>query len=192
MKGCRDWHSVGAALRCYVARSAWLSRIVRLRFLVFRLVPDLHGFWCRHISPFFHPEWKSRSTTDNLTIKPLPWGEHVLFVSHFADGTGGPLLLLNIIKGFRAAGFNSHVVLLRDGPLRDEFAKYGSVDVALNEQDMSSVLERLKPYGLSRVYLNTTVSGAYAQYFKAHGLYVVTLVHELIGVIKVMGIGEAA
>lgn len=191
MKDGQERHSAGAALRHCVTRCAWLSCVTRLRFLVFRLVPGLHGFWCRHISPFFHPEWKSRPIDDS-TIKPLPWGEHVLLVSHFADGTGGPLLLLNIARGFRAAGFNPHVVLLRDGPLREEFAKYGSVDVALDEQDMAAILERLKPCGLSRVYLNTTVSGAYARYFKARGMYVVTLVHELIGVIKAMGIAEAA
>ena len=191
MQDGRGLNSVGAALRNYVARSAWLSRVMRLRFLAFRFMPGLHGFWYRHVSPLFHPEWKLRPDADS-SVKPLPWGEHVLLVSHFADGTGGPMLLLNIARGFRAAGFNPHVVLLRDGPLREEFARHGSVDVALDEKDMSAVLERLKPYGMARVFLNTTVSGAYAEFFKARGMYVVTLVHELIGVVKAMGLCEAA
>ena len=173
-----------------LARCKWLSRVARLRFIMFRLFPGLHGLWCRRISPFFHPEWNSKPE-DCSPVKPLSWGEHVLFVSYFADGTDDHLLLLNIVKGFLAAGFNPHVVMLRDGPLREELAKHVSVDVALDERDMSAILERLKPYGPSRVFLDTTFSGAYAEYFKAHGMYVVALVHELSGVIKTTGLYEA-
>ena len=178
-------------MRRRVARCAWLSRVARLRFLMFKLAPGLHGLWCRHISPFFHPEWKPKADEDS-SVMPLSWGEHVLLVSHFAGGTDASPLLLNIARGFQDAGFNPHVVLLRDGPPQREFTRHCPIDVASDERSMSAILERLKPHGLSRVFLDTMASCVYAEYFKAHGMYVVTLVHEPVGVVKTMGLCEAA
>lgn len=184
--------TIGARLRKTVAGSRGLSAVAEWRFVVFRAFPGLHGWWCRHMSPLFHPEWRERCATRQSSGDALPWSEHILLVSHFADGTGAPLLLLNIARGFREAGFNPHVVLLRDGPLHGEFARYGSVDVVFDETEFAAVLDRLADCAITRAYLNTTVSGAYAGFLRQRGLDVVTLVHELAGVVQEMGLTEAA
>ena len=183
------------AFRQFIEANRRLAGIARLRFAVFNRCPRLHGWWCRRISPFFHPEWRKAivaAKPGSGTGEPLPWGEHVLFVSHFADNTGAPRLLLNIVKGFADAGFNPHVVILREGELRAEFARYGSVDLVLSEADLADVLARLEPHKINRAFLNTTVAGKYAGFLRHRGLAVITLVHELAGLVKTMGIENEA
>ena len=104
----------------------------------------------------------------NSLLRHSSWGEHLLFVVHFADRTGAPLLALSIVEQLYKMGYNLHVIVLRDGELVGDLSKYARVYVAEleNEEKFRSILVELQKYQIKNAFLNTTVSGYYAKLLK--------------------------
>lgn len=121
----------------------------------------------------------------------------ILIVSHDAHPHGAQYLALNMARMFnRAFGMEVDVVLLGEGRLRDEFSRWATV------HDLSGVdplgdearrlASRLRARGIEHAIANTTVSGLFAKTLKDAGFHVVSLIHELPGVIRGFGLLEHA
>lgn len=166
-----------------------LRLLKQLKNFLFRVSPSFRRFYMRHIYALWGQDFS------NEPIEPcscLPWGEHLLLFSHFADGTGAPLLALNIARELRGFGFNLHIVLLRDGELHRRFARYGNVYVIHSEKELDGLFEGWRELNIRRAFLNTSISGAYAEVLKAHGITAVTLIHELSSTLVEMGYADKA
>ena len=138
---------------------------------------------------------EGRLPVGDVLEPPLPDPEalgKVVFVSHGADLTGGPLLAKNICEQMSRYGFTAAIILLSDGALRKEFEKISATRVIKDKSQLARYAKRLKEAGFEQVYLNTTVSGGCADVFKAAGFRVTTLIHEMQNVLEIMDLHDAA
>lgn len=121
----------------------------------------------------------------------------IVIVSHDAHPHGAQYLALNMARmyceGFR---FKVEVVLLGEGQLRDEFARWATVhDLAGSEPSgmaAQNLARRLYAGGARHAIANTTASGLFAGVLGNAGFRVIGLVHELPGVIRGFGLLEHA
>jgi glycosyltransferase involved in cell wall biosynthesis/ubiquinone/menaquinone biosynthesis C-methylase UbiE len=121
--------------------------------------------------------------------------EHIVVVSHEASKTGAPILALNIAKTLNN-DFKKKVItiLLRGGPLEEEFKKYGNV-INLSQSSLRIESERdkeaidhlfadLATAGINKCICNTVLSGTLMLFLSKHGYSCINLVHELSETIK--------
>ena len=118
---------------------------------------------------------------------------HIVIVSHDAHPHGAQYLALNMARMYSSVfRLKVDVVLLGEGRLRDEFARWGTVhDLAgLDPQgaEACGLVRRLFASGASHAIANTTVSGLFAKTLKDAGFRVISLIHELPGVLKGFGL----
>jgi O-antigen biosynthesis protein len=132
----------------------------------------------------------SRYQTNDWTQK------RILYVSHDAEYNGAQLLSLHIIRELHE---HFHVgidlILLGEGPLYQEFAKYARVhDLShckKNGNRQAQILSDIWNQGARKAFTSTTVAGSMVEPLKGHGYKVVSLIHELPGIICDMGLEEA-
>ncbi len=170
--------------------SSGLCLLRQFKGYVFLKSPRIQRVYMRHVFPRLHPEITRNSTV--CAKRFSQWGEHLLLVSHFADGSGAPMLALHIAEILEGFGFNLHIVLLRDGELHEKFCRYGKVYVVHSPADFQSVLAQCEPYKVRKAFLNTSASGIYAEILHDHGFTILTLVHEMAQTIYEMGLSDAA
>lgn len=121
----------------------------------------------------------------------------IVVVSHDAHPHGAQYLALNMARMY-CEGFKLQVdvVLLGEGRLRDEFARWATVhDLAGAEPSGTAaqhLARRLYAGGARHAIANTTASGLFAKILKEAGFRVVSLIHELPGVIRGFGLLEHA
>ena len=130
----------------------------------------------------------------------------ILFISHFADRTGAPILLLNLIKYLKSHHNISPVILvLEKGPLIAEFKKLGKlfclkidkpfrvINKVVNrvipgfssEMIKRKLIRNLKVEEIDLIYANTVVSLEIGAYLKsALSKPLILHVHELITIIE--------
>ena len=128
---------------------------------------------------------------------PSPRLRHIVIVSHDAHPHGAQYLALNMARMYSSVfRLRVDIVLLGEGRLRDEFARWGRVhDLAgLDPQGVEAcgLVRRLFASGTSHAIANTTVSGLFAKTLKDAGFRVISLIHELPGVLKGFGLLEHA
>jgi len=121
----------------------------------------------------------------------------ILIVSHDAHPHGAQYLALNIARMFnRAFGMGVDVVLLGEGRLREEFSRWATVHDLSGLDPLGDearrLASRLRARGIGHAIANTTVSGLFAKTLKDAGFKVVSLIHELPGVIRGFGLLEHA
>jgi glycosyltransferase involved in cell wall biosynthesis len=121
----------------------------------------------------------------------------LVIVSHDAHPHGAQYLALHMARMYREAfKLDVDVVLLGEGRLRDEFARWATVhDLAGVEPlgvEARHLARRLCAGGASHAIANTTASGLFAKVLKDAGFQVIGLVHELPGVINGLGLLEHA
>ena len=162
---------------------------------LFKLFPPFQQFYLRRIYPLLHPGFSyTPPKTATSECRTSPWGEHILLVSHFADGSGAPVLALNIARTLYGFGFNLHIVVMRYGELYDSFCQFGTVDVINSEEGLRTRLgewER-ESIHIRKAFLNTTLAGIFAGVLKEYGMTVVNLIHEMPDTVRVMGQYEAS
>lgn len=108
-----------------------------------------------------------------------------MLLSHDAHPHGAQYLALNLARELRQLGVDVHVGLLGPGILEAEFEKIASVDRFHGAPERHRKrLGDLHANGFRTVIANTTVSGRYAAMLKELGFTIVSLVHELPGVIR--------
>lgn len=118
----------------------------------------------------------------------------VIVVGHDAHPHGAQFLALNIARELVALGFEIEIVLLGDGALMSEYEAIGIVH-RLDAGKPTSGIElamQLAAAGFRSAIANTTVCGLFAADLAKAGMQVVSLVHELPGVIDSFGLRPQA
>lgn len=110
----------------------------------------------------------------------------IAVVSHDAHPHGAQYLSLNIARELRAMDVPVEVVLLGDGILTSDFqAAAPAIQVdASDEAAMVQAARGLHACGVRAAIANTTVSGRFTRCLHDAGIEVISLVHELPGVIE--------
>lgn len=119
----------------------------------------------------------------------------IVIVSHDAHPHGAQLLALNMARTFGEMGFDTDMIVLGDGPLLPRFAEMAKVHrIDLRAESGRAVLDRLRALhaGAEVAIANTTVSGLLVPLLKQAGFRVVSLIHELPGVLRTYKLTEHA
>lgn len=116
-------------------------------------------------------------TTSAAEQRPLA----ILFISHEATRTGGPVFLLNLIRFVTARLKMKAIILLRaGGELEQEFKKLGSVIRLKNPNQLDATVSSvLRTNNVKLVYSNTITNGVIQSQLRALGCPVLCHVHEL-------------
>ena len=121
-------------------------------------------------------------------------GPRVVLVGHDAYDHGAQRLLLSIGTTLtRCFGVAVHYVLLGDGPLRERYEAIGPCTVVSTDapEQVKEVFAALKAQGFALGIANTTVSGKIVEPMREAGFRIVSLVHELPGLIRSYGLEES-
>ncbi|WP_232310288.1 glycoside hydrolase family 99-like domain-containing protein [Pseudoxanthomonas mexicana] len=117
----------------------------------------------------------------------------VLVVSHDAHPHGAQYLALNMARELARMGLEVHVALLGPGVLEDQFEEVTTVHRLYDgRSDPRDLFRRLRAAGFGLALANTTVAGSVVAPLKNAGFNVVSLIHELPGVIRDMGLTAPA
>jgi glycosyltransferase involved in cell wall biosynthesis len=104
----------------------------------------------------------------------------LLLVGHDAEPHGAQLLLLHIARHLRRhCGMRLHILLLRGGPLLDEYVRVAEVSVMADRKIICSQLYKLHEAGIRRAIVNTAVAARIVPWAAEHGIEATLLVHEL-------------
>lgn len=132
-----------------------------------------------------------QATRDVLSVeRPRPT---VVVVSHDAHPHGAQYLALNMCRELAAMGFKVKAILLGRGVLVSQFEQVAdviSLDSAGGTSESLQLARELAASGTKHAIANTSVSGLFAADLKQAGMRVVSLVHELPGVIESYGLGR--
>ncbi|MGH8106992.1 MAG: glycosyltransferase, partial [Arenimonas sp.] len=135
------------------------------------------------------------ATRDALTMSAeLIKRNKVIVVGHDAHPHGAQYLALNIARELVALGFEIEIVLLGDGVLLADYEAIGIVhrlDTGKPKQGIE-LAKKLAAAGFQSAIANTTVCGLFAADLANAGIKVVSLVHELPGVIESFGLRSHA
>ncbi len=140
------------------------------------------------------------------TRQALLEGEHettgrmarrILIVSHDAHPHGAQYLALHMARKYSEwFRFEVDVVLLGEGRLRDEFARWATIHDLDGKEPLGSTAQllarKLYASGIRHAIANTTASGLFARLLKDAGFRVTSLIHEMSGVIRDLGLLEHA
>jgi glycosyltransferase involved in cell wall biosynthesis len=107
----------------------------------------------------------------------------ILIISHEMSRTGAPVLLLHIVKELNRLGWTVNVVTMSAGPLLEDFNRFSTVYVSRTASSFIKKLQLMKCHGVNRAIVNTVVSGGWCTILNKMDFNIVTLVHELPGVI---------
>jgi glycosyltransferase involved in cell wall biosynthesis len=132
-----------------------------------------------------------QATRDVVVTKPA--GAKIVLISHDAHPHGAQYLALNLVRELQSLGCSVEVVLLGPGQLRDQF------DACCVTHDLygdrsgtpEALAQDMIQRGFHLVIANTVVSGSVARTFHEAGARIVSLVHELPGVIRDNGLEPA-
>ncbi len=117
----------------------------------------------------------------------------VALISHDAHPHGAQRLAIGLVRELTAIGLDVVVLLQGGGVLESDFEDLAPVHrlYAMSAEQVAGLAGRLRSQGVASVIANTALSGRVTPVFAAAGMRVVTLVHELPGVIAQYGL-EAA
>jgi glycosyltransferase involved in cell wall biosynthesis len=179
----------------------WLSHLIRYakRHPVFgRSVVAINAWneWCEgtYLEPDVHygvAYLQATSEAIHLAHAKRPTGS-ILLVGHDAYRHGAQLLLLNVARQLRSFGFRVAILLLRGGPMEDE---YRAVSDYFRIIDGPRMLEEtlgspeLSAYQVA--ITNTVVSGRVVPALKARSYKVVSLVHEMANLVRERNLEES-
>ena len=130
-----------------------------------------------------------QSTKEVLSRYQGDRAKRLLYVSHDAGFFGAQLLSLNIVRELHEYfGYEVDVILLGGGPLRKEFSRFANVhdfsasgcDQNVQDQIFRKIFER----GARTAITSTTVAGKIVDRLKLQGFSIVSLIHELPGIIQ--------
>lgn len=124
-------------------------------------------------------------------------GKRVVVVAHDAHPHGAQFLSLHLARHFRKdLGFEVDLISLGEGPLLDAYAEAAvlhRMDPAADAHaEIVQRLMDLRRQGAEVAIVNTTVSGALVPHLKEAGFRVVSLIHELPGLLEDYGLKPQA
>ena len=118
----------------------------------------------------------------------------LVLVLHDCHPHGAQYLALSLARCLKQQGFLLELIALEGGPLAEAFAAEATLHVVAGWSELRQVrlLDELQRRGCSAAITNTVVSGALLPLLKLRGFRVLSLIHELPGVIRSMGLDEQA
>ena len=118
--------------------------------------------------------------------------ERILLIGHQADMGGGEILVKNMINELKRQDVEVVAFIKKDGPLIEAYEEIAPTFIIKNESDIEAYVKELRKYGFDSAIVNTVISGNFIPYLKKHDYYVITLVHELPGMIKSLNAEDLA
>ena len=114
-------------------------------------------------------------------------------MSHDAQAHGAQYLALNLLREFVGMGVEVEVLMQGPGWLEPQFEALAPVHrlYALDAEAQRLLAAHLRARGIDGVIANTTVCGCAIQPFRDAGLRIVSLIHELPGLIAHYGLEDA-
>lgn len=118
----------------------------------------------------------------------------ILVVTHDCHPHGAQFLTLEMARLLKGMGHPVSILALGEGPLQADFAEIGPMLIAgsSSEDDVRLFLAGLRRSGYAQVITSTVVSGRIVPLLKAEKFQIVSLVHEMAGVIRDMKLEEQA
>jgi len=108
----------------------------------------------------------------------------ILLVGHDAHKGGAQMLLLALARSFRERfGFDVLIALLAGGDLVDEYVRYAEV-IVLDEADDDELVNCLRRRRICWAICNSVVTGQLVRELASQHLKIVSLVHEMPGLIR--------
>ena len=128
------------------------------------------------------------TTASTIPASWVPRGTrpHVILVGHEATRSGAPMILLRLARHLQStADIGCRVVLLADGPLREDFAAVAPTIVVPNVADVFADLADVLRHSSSPcvVVCNTIATAHVAEQCRLQGVPVVAWIHETATVI---------
>ncbi|AOY57518.1 glycoside hydrolase family 99-like domain-containing protein [Desulfococcus multivorans] len=129
-----------------------------------------------------------QATRDALTEGAETRNDAILLVTHDAHPHGAQFLLLSLARQLRIDGFRVAVLALKGGRLLDEFSRIGQTLNAelAGPKAVHSFLYELRAGGMHDAVTSTVVSGSILPLLKDLDFRVLSLIHELPGIIRDM------
>jgi len=129
-----------------------------------------------------------QATRDALSKDESAEKPSILIVSHDCHPHGAQFLILKIALQFQANGYLVAILTLDGGSLFNDFEKIGRTLNAreASEQKVQAFLADLRADGTVDAITSTVVSGSVVPQLKSLGYRVLSLIHELPGVIRDM------
>lgn len=135
-----------------------------------------------------------QATADALNRFPTREGRRsIVLVSHDAHFHGAQRVALTLARTLHERlGYEVEILLCGDGPLRQELERYGRVhdffSADATPEHRRDTVRRLREGGARLALCNTSVVGATVDLLDREGFHVVSMVHELPGLIKDHGL----
>lgn len=139
-----------------------------------------------------------QATRDALTRGGGPFLERprALVVAHDAHPHGAQFLSLNLARSLRDEfGYLVDLISLGEGALLERFSEVATlhqVDIKNDPQAVTSLVRSLRDQGADFAIVNTTVSGSIIPALKQAGVAVVSLVHEMPGILSAYSLENPA
>ena len=119
----------------------------------------------------------------NLNLKNE---KKIVVVSQSAIHGGAPVLAYHIVEQLKLMGYTVAVVVLEYGNMTEEYCKDNVCYFCLNNRSIKRTALELKNKGFLMCISNSALSGYASKIFSEAGYQVISLVHELPGVLAAM------
>ncbi len=129
-----------------------------------------------------------QATRDALNPNEATHKNSILLVTHDCHPHGAQFLILETARQLRTIGFEVAILVLGGGSLLEDFSRVGKTLEATqaNKQDVWEFLSDIRTKGTKDVITSTVVSGQILPQLKNLGFRVLSLIHEMPGVIRDM------
>ena len=142
-----------------------------------------------HLEPDTRYGYAWLQATRNALVAQAVLSQHqILIVTHDCHPHGAQFLILEIARQLVRNGYRLAIVALDGGKLQEEFARLGPMLLmsSSDEAALDAFLIGLRNRGCRDAISSTVVSGSILPVLKKFGYRVVSLIHELPGVIRSM------
>lgn len=129
-----------------------------------------------------------QSTRDAITRTNSSQSKSILIVTHDCHPHGAQFLILEAARTLKECGFNVSILALDDGRLLDEFNKIAPTLNAkkLGAKAVHDYLLALNASGTVDAITSTVICGSVVPLLKRSGFQVLSLIHEMPGIIREM------
>ncbi len=141
-----------------------------------------------HLEPDAQYGYAYLQATRNALASAENFQRSILLVTHDCHPHGAQFLILAIAKQLKLNGFKVAILALGEGRLLDDFTSVGETHNALagGEAGVHDFLAKVRSQGVVDAITSTVVCGGVVPQLKFLGFRVLSLIHELPGVIHQM------